>query len=110
MGFGARSYSRVFFESSDSVLFITDERVCVVVDHGIRGIYEDHSWIAELKSGKLENLEVDSTALSFAQEYMDEFRKRRTEKGCKVRPHWFLLLKTSNGLCFQEECWSYDNE
>ncbi|XP_067672982.1 uncharacterized protein [Haliotis asinina] len=56
------------------------ERLCVVIDHRIRGLYRDNSWITELKSGKLRNVEMNSNGLYFVDEYLEEFRKRRSEK------------------------------
>ncbi|XP_048248491.1 uncharacterized protein LOC125378006 isoform X1 [Haliotis rufescens] len=72
-------------EIDDQIRIYNTERVCVVIDHGIRGLYEDDSWITGLTSGKLKNVEVGTHELNFAQEYMDEFRKKRTEKQDKEK-------------------------
>ncbi|XP_071107817.1 coiled-coil domain-containing protein 110-like [Haliotis cracherodii] len=67
-------------EIDDQIRIYNTERLCVVIDHGIRRLYEDDSWITGLTSGKIKNVEVGTHELNFAQEYMDEFRKKRTEK------------------------------
>ncbi|XP_048248488.1 uncharacterized protein LOC124132626 isoform X2 [Haliotis rufescens] len=72
-------------EIDDQIRIYNTERVCVVIDHRIRRFYEDDSWITGLTSGKIKNVEVGTHELNFAQEYMDEFRKKRTEKQDKEK-------------------------
>ncbi|XP_048248896.1 uncharacterized protein LOC125378090 [Haliotis rufescens] len=82
-------------EIDDQIRIYNTERVCVVIDHGIRRLYEDDSWITGLTSGKIKNVEVGTHELNFAQEYIYEFRKRRAEKQDKVRPN-----QRSHFYCF----------